>query len=609
MPSDSKGWKFPKWGDLLLSFFVLSILAIFLVRLLLGVELTDEAYYTALAARFTLGDHPFLNNWDVHQTSAILYSPLVSAFRAINGDFSGVILFMRLAAFAFKLAFAGAVFFLLKRTLGRKALLVALPLAIFAPYSLCVLSYNTLNYSLVTLGCFLVFSAAAGGGSGKRIRLVAAGSLHGLAVFAYPATLALTVFNTVAVHFLFRPEKNASVRPGLKPALLYSLSCAAALAAMILMVVFNTGWDALLEGLNGLSAFSHEFYHAISPHFRLIKTGQLILLPLDSFFLTKFVAITAFNAILYQNFRNGKTAFVLFLVTGYLLMVLYVGSLILSKAAGGGDIAVLSEFTVFSALMAPVFRFYTGRYRKLFDLLLITVGAPAVLLWLGSFWVSMARLSTAGYLLISPALLSPLFIAILAGEHWPASRMALGFHGFRFPPLSPSLVSAAAGAIWLAVVPGLFLFAFYGSVFRDGPVWTLTQKVKSGIYRGLYTQPERAAKIERLEGSLRRFEEPSKSLMVLDHAPYAYLMTGMKPCTPFCWDVTLSHYGKQTSDLAFLYFNRTGSLPDRLFLIGEEGKKVLDTPGFELGVFIRANYIEIYRDSTEPFTLRVMDRK
>ncbi|MCE5273269.1 hypothetical protein LLH00_18480 [bacterium] len=579
---------------------VATALAACFVRLFFGVDLTDEAYYAALASVFANGNLPFRDNWDAHQTSAILYTPLVMAYRAFQGDFSGLILFMRLMFFCYNILFGMLLYCLLRRPLGFKALLLALPLAVFAPYSLYTFSYNSLHYSLATAGCFLVFGATLSSGRRRMALLAAAGAAHGLAVFAYPSALALFILNAAIVLVLFRNlEPQEHCRRGLHAFLAYTLAAAVTLAALLAGLALYVGVPALVQGVQGFLAYNDELYRVLSPRMRWIKIGQLFLLPFTPFFLIKVILIAAWNAVLLKQFKKSKNAFLMYLTGGFLLLIAYVALRLPAGAANGNNLYGLSEFTAFSALAAPWLRFHTVRHRKLFDLLLITVGLPSTALWLESFWVSMARASTCSYLLVAPSLLTAVFIALLVEEHWQPRR----------PSFSPRRASAAAGLACLAAVSGLFLFLFYGTVYRDGRIWTLTSWLETGLYRGIFTLPARQQALQRLDSTLARIADPSKTVLALDHAPYFYPMSRMRPCTPSCMEVTCTHYGKPLWQPAFLFFGTHGGWPDRIVLLGEDGNKVLEIPGFELGDFIREHYAEIYRDDSEPFRRRVLDRR
>jgi len=57
----------------ILPYVVIAGMAVlFLVRSVFGFDWSDETYYLALPYRFSLGDRPFLDSWDIHQTGALL---------------------------------------------------------------------------------------------------------------------------------------------------------------------------------------------------------------------------------------------------------------------------------------------------------------------------------------------------------------------------------------------------------------------------------------------------------------------------------------------------------------------------------------------------------
>lgn len=57
----------------------------------------DESYTVTMACRLIKGDRLFLDMWELHQTSAVLYAPLVWLFQKMTGSVIGMLLFLRIA--------------------------------------------------------------------------------------------------------------------------------------------------------------------------------------------------------------------------------------------------------------------------------------------------------------------------------------------------------------------------------------------------------------------------------------------------------------------------------------------------------------------------------
>lgn len=57
----------------------------------------DESYTVTMACRLIKGDRLFLDMWELHQTSAVLYVPLVWLFQKVTGSVIGMLVFLRIA--------------------------------------------------------------------------------------------------------------------------------------------------------------------------------------------------------------------------------------------------------------------------------------------------------------------------------------------------------------------------------------------------------------------------------------------------------------------------------------------------------------------------------
>jgi hypothetical protein len=55
------------------------------------VDTTDEAFYYAMPFRFLLGDTPFLDEIDIHQTSTVFSLPFLKAFLLLRGNLEGIV--------------------------------------------------------------------------------------------------------------------------------------------------------------------------------------------------------------------------------------------------------------------------------------------------------------------------------------------------------------------------------------------------------------------------------------------------------------------------------------------------------------------------------------
>lgn len=172
-------------------FFLLIIFLGCFFRSFFGFDASDESSYLAAAYSFLTGSTPFVDCWDVHQTSAAMLAPFVFLYTQVVGSTFGIIL-------AFRIAYVISLFILsvvLFRVLSARALsggrilwalFAAVLVQLIAPVAIATFSYNTLP-TILALVSFLVMPKAVENFSGARI--IASGFLFALSVQAYPFML------------------------------------------------------------------------------------------------------------------------------------------------------------------------------------------------------------------------------------------------------------------------------------------------------------------------------------------------------------------------------------------------------------------------------------
>ncbi len=157
------------------------------MRLRYGVDLTDEAFYVALARRFAQGDHPFIDDWSALQLSGYFISPLVRAWTSVWGT-EGIVLGFRTAYLVLKLLVVAAVFPFVSRSAG-KPVAVAISAAFIAliPFLLPSMSYNTVAIAMLALAICCGALALRG----SRAGALGCGFGFSVAAFVYPTLIAV----------------------------------------------------------------------------------------------------------------------------------------------------------------------------------------------------------------------------------------------------------------------------------------------------------------------------------------------------------------------------------------------------------------------------------
>jgi hypothetical protein len=105
---------------------------------------------------------------------------------------------------------------------------------------------------------------------------------------------------------------------------------------------------------------------------------------------------------------------------------------------------------------------------------------------------------------------------------------------------------------------------YYKVVYRDGSLETLTSKVESGPFAGIYTTESRKEYIENTYSLMQDMQVPGKSACVLFRANYAYLMLDqMIPCSPALWGI----YDGVNNEESFLRYFRLIETPDYIYVV------------------------------------------
>ena len=125
--------KKPTIEKIILALLGLLALAALVRTMFLGLEI-DEEYALSLGFRLVRGDRLFYSMWEPHQLAALPPALLIGLFTAVMGTTTGVLLFVRGAVLAVKLALTVWFYRSLRGALGgRCAYLLALAVLAFTP--------------------------------------------------------------------------------------------------------------------------------------------------------------------------------------------------------------------------------------------------------------------------------------------------------------------------------------------------------------------------------------------------------------------------------------------------------------------------------------------
>ncbi|MCO5168445.1 MAG: hypothetical protein M9894_19060 [Planctomycetes bacterium] len=447
-------------------------------RLWFGVDVTDEAFYVAMAHGFASGSRPFVDEYSITQTAALGLTPLVWAYERLVGSTEGLVLFVRHLFFALQAGTALVVFARLREEVPRPvaAATAALVFA-FVPFSIPSVSYNTAGALLLTAG---LLAATFRRRLPWRLEQVAAGLALGGAAFAYPP-----LAPAVGVALAVTARRDRAALPGLCAGLAVPLALALALVAhatpsRVLEATAFLSTSRTTEGLEKV---------------QVIARGAWEALPVEG------PARYALALLLVAAALSGRAAAVALPTLALAFAVRLDGAL------PRGQLLL-----AFVALLGPALR--------------VRRASDAGGVWAVSFVAAActSHASSNGFtnacLGLLPALLCAVAWAARAADERPGERGA----GAR--------ASLAAGCCLVVATLGAAPFTY---VYRDAPLSQLTATVDAGAYRGLRTTPARRDLLGQVARDLAAASADRRSIFVFDDFPAGYLLTDLVPRGPGMW--------------------------------------------------------------------------
>ena len=232
--------KKPTIEKIILPLLGLLALAALVRTMFLGLEI-DEEYALSLGFRLVRGDRLFYSMWEPHQLAALPPALLIGLFTAVAGTTTGVLLFVRGAVLAVKLALAVWFYRSLRVALGgRCAYLLALAVLAFTPKWFLGPDYVSQQFHF-TLAAFLFLYGyyAPGPRQYRGLWRVAAGGVCAcLSFLAYPQTLAAAPVLMLALLLLGRGSADKC-----RGLWVFVLTCAVCGGAFVVYVLQGMGFD------------------------------------------------------------------------------------------------------------------------------------------------------------------------------------------------------------------------------------------------------------------------------------------------------------------------------------------------------------------------------
>lgn len=551
--------------DELIAFAFIIIAAGFMLnRAFYGTELTDEAYYYADALSVLQGNLPYAyNNSSAAGMTLLMLIPM-ALYRLISPDMAGLFLYMRISYVVFKLLVLTAIYFLLRKSLGRRKLLWVI--AILLPYlgGICQsFSYNTVGKYMVLISGILIACALGPECRGTRktgIMLFTAGFLSAIGVFAHPLQAA-SVFVLAVLLFLYR-KGNFLCR--LKAVILYGLGGLAEILVVLIPISIKAGWDSTYSGIHEL-LFEQSTMRGTSVHIHFSDR---------------------WNDLLNAYGHDWKIMTAIAIVPIAILSIMRMQSrfkwalrdqLLLAGSISFITICLCQKFdsaftnTIGGLILWLAFLFPLIRKEKLFTF--------TALPFIAFFTAELMLVKNGGVRMRSVFLYPILFVWL-------------------FTAFQSRKILIIAVSVTISVLTTVSLIkSDYVSVYRDSPIKALTYRVPEGVYKGIYTTEQRGRDLMELEKYIAANTGPDEKIQFRDNTPAAYLMHTQGGISDVrTWDCMQFTYrnmfNTNNPQIMYRYYKRTNSIPDKIIYVdfGRDAILSIEDPKWKYNKFVNAYY-------------------
>lgn len=589
---------------------ILSIVLLYIAALALnwnrlhyGVEISDEAYYVADAYNIASGATPYSIALTVSSGGVMLYSPLVKLYTNISGGTEGIYLYMRQAFFIYKILVSGVLILLFKRSLPFiLAMMLPLPYLALSIYSIDNFSYNSLSLSFLLICCVLIYSALQENEKLDKLLSFNGGVFMALTMLVHPMQSFIAVYVVILLFIVEYRGYRTFHRSGLFVA--GGLSTAAVVTGYLAMV--SGGIRPIINGiLIILYAPARQFKKVGWAYNYGSLKGSLVLF--RNFVIPGIVVLSGLFILSFLVRKKYRADFRTICVFALLLTQLYHIGISIYRYSDYSylplDISVCQAYVLLLLLLSAGWKAY-GK-------LVLLVFTPFLAFYFLYIPFNYSGLSGRGYVLFPSVILSLILL------YYALMDIPLP------PPLAvrKSVISNICILFLTATFSVAYITGYYGYVYRDAPVSSLTYKMEKGVFRGLYTIEERGKSLIYLEDEIQKVTNENDRVMFRDQAPQAYLMTKAKPCAPSTWDsLQYSYYynnlieeGYDARDITLLleYFKAAGKEPTKIiYILNKERLDYISLwdDDYPFTKYVKQNYQQIYTNDADQFAIIAFER-
>ncbi len=474
---------------------------VFLWRLTLGVDHSDESYYAIAPVSWTRSNPVDTGNFSIHQFSGCITYPLIQAYAWITPSLHGLILFLRCLYAIASFTTAYCAWRLLRHHFPSPcSVFISMSIALFIPFGLPAPSYNTLG----ALGClsslFLVLALL----DERRRQIRHQICSHDLLIcFASSVALAVGIVSHPILLFLF-PIMGLSLviayRNDLRILVIWAFFVSAIGLFIGLLAIHHLGGPSRIRAM---LAFVGSFDNTLG----IVAKANLAiaLLCKDQAYCLTLAILLIFGCIraIYPTRLVSLGNSLALIIASIWCVVRWTGTPVLFGR--GHDLVFLLTAASLPDLIALGFR------KTAISPVFVIVFATGI----------------SGGILIGASATHALY-------NFPLLGIACVVAGFGMRARFQCRANALAETFLAAVICSMLSFASYQQVYGEGiGTHVLTIRIKHGPFAGLLTRPAKAKLMARMDAAIQSIPNQVQTVDCFGRFPGIYLHTAYELRSPF----------------------------------------------------------------------------
>ena len=491
------------------AFIIIGILLIY--RAFYGMDTTDETFYLAMAKRFYEGDLLFQNDWNTGQIFGLVMMPFYYFYLMVTGSNEGIILCARILFVFIALFVAGFTYKVLYQYTKKfgASLLASLCILVYVRGNIITCSYYSLGFYTFLLAILWWMDAKK---EKKEIwKLICSGISFAVSVLCMPYMAVVFPLILLAGVYMKCTKKNTCfVR-------IVSFAGGVLLSAAVFLLCFSpmVPWTKLPQLLS--IVFQDPGMESESFLKQLINL--LIYMVVVFMKYTWPIYMATFLTVCITRLGKIKNKTVIKIMPWVLLGEFLIQAIYVRGYFEGGIIAA----TFFFILQLQIF--FPDKRERLLEKYFIIPGLIYGAVWIAGSNVDQ-RVINMSFLIMN------LWAVPFAWGIWEDKKFG-------------KVCTKIPVCLMFCVLCGVRLL----DIYRDGALTQLNTQVEHGVMKGLYTEKNRAEAYENAVEMLRRYTEPSDTIVTIGCDPWVYLDTQASCGAYTTWQVS------DGDDLLRKYYN------------------------------------------------------